>query len=476
MNSSHTLTVLSYIITALLSLGGCAQVEEPVAPQSNSPDKDLSIYLDGLLETARAMPTSALARGRLGMAYDVNGLQEEALLTYQQAAALDSTDFRWPYYSAHLVVKGGEYDQALVLLERALNIDNKYAPGWLWRGSWLLKAGLYEEAIAAFERANELNPGVESEFGLAQVLIPLGRYNEALEKLNTVLKFTTHPYIYRTLGEVLRALDRTDEARIAMIRGKEAAALDYTDNLLASRSDHLRGHSSFQYAQQLSASGRPNEALVILQRLQIYYPENSCGSEEGIVLSCNLMNSSGIAYDRAGLPSRALEILHRGIKLNEDYIPFHITLGNLYRRQGNLAKALEHIDRAIVLNPARGYTHEQRGRVLFGLSLFDDAKNAFTRALELEPQKRTTLFYLGLTAIEMNNWGDALRYFENVTRVEPSFAIGYVFVARSLAELGRFEESRKAQLEAQQYGAEPSELEKITRRRETLALQSKDLQ
>ena len=108
------------------------------------------------------MPTSALARGRLGMAYDVNGLQEEALLTYQQAAALDSTDFRWPYYSAHLVVKGGEYDQALVLLERALNIDNKYAPGWLWRGSWLLK--LDYEAIAAFERANELNPGIESEF------------------------------------------------------------------------------------------------------------------------------------------------------------------------------------------------------------------------------------------------------------------------------------------------------------------------
>ena len=93
MNSSHTLTVLSYVITALLSLGGCAQVEEPVAPLSNSPDKDLSMYLDGLLETARAMPTSPLARGRLGMAYDVNGLQKEALLTYQQAAVLDSTEF-----------------------------------------------------------------------------------------------------------------------------------------------------------------------------------------------------------------------------------------------------------------------------------------------------------------------------------------------------------------------------------------------
>ena len=476
MESPHTFKVLFFLIVALVFFGGCDQIEEPIAPLSVSPDKDLSLYLDGVLETARAMPTSPLARGRLGMAYDINGLQKEALSTYQQAAILDPDDFRWPYFSAHLVVQGGEYDQALMLLEQALNINKDYSPAWLWRGSWLLKVGLNEEAMVAFERANELNPGVESEFGLAQVLIAAGKYNEALGKLDAVLEKTNHPYIYRTLGEVLRALDRTDEARIAMIRGKEATGLDYSDGLLASRSDHLRGHSSFQYAQQLSASGRPKDALVILQRLQIHYPDNTCGSEEGVVLSCNLMNSSGIAYDRSGRPGQALEILHRGIKLNEDYIPFHITLGNLYRRQGKLKEALEHIDRAIELNPARGYTHEQRGRVLFGLTRFKEAKNAFIRALELEPQKRTTLFYLGLTEIEMNSWADALGYFENVTKVEPSFAIGYVFVARSLAELGRFEESRKAQSEALQYGAEPSELEQITRRLKTLELESEILQ
>lgn len=76
----------------------------------------------------------------------------------------------------------------------------------------------------------------------------------------------------------------------------------------------------------------------------------------------------------------------------------------------------------------------------------------------------------------MNSWSDALGYFENVTKVEPSFAIGYVFVARSLAELGRFEESRKAQSEALQYGAEQSELEQITRRLKTLELESEILQ
>ena len=202
MESPHTFKVLSFLITALVFFGGCDQLEEPISPLSVSPDKDLSLYLDGVLDTARAMPTSPLARGRLGMAYDINGLQKEALSTYQQAAILDPDDFRWPYFSAHLVVQGGEYDQALVLLEQALNINENYSPAWLWRGLWLLKAGLNEEAMVSFERANELSPGVDSEFGLAQVLIASGKYDEALEKLDAVLEKTNHPYIYRTLGEV----------------------------------------------------------------------------------------------------------------------------------------------------------------------------------------------------------------------------------------------------------------------------------
>ncbi|MAI41843.1 MAG: hypothetical protein CMP95_05250 [Gammaproteobacteria bacterium] len=476
MKSPHTHAYLYFLISTLFFLGGCDGIKEPVPPLNTSPDKDLSIYINGLLETARAMPTSALARGRLGMAYDVNGLQDEALLTYQQAAAIDPEDFRWPYFSAHLIIQTGEYDQALKLLQQAISIDNNYSPAWLWRGSWLLKAGLNEDAMVAFEHANNLKPGIEGEFGLAQVLISFGQYSEALEKLDSILETTSHPYIYRTQGEALRALGRTDEARIAMIRGKEAKALDYSDKILGERSIHLRGHSSFQYAQQLSASGHPKQALVILKRLQNHHPEKTCGSNEGVVLSCNLMNSSAIAYDRSGLPSRALEVLHRGIELNEEYIPFHITLGNLYRRQGKLNEAIDYIDRAIELNPARGYTHEQRGRLLFGLSLFKEAQNALMTALELEPQKRTTLFYLGLTAIETNNWDDALGYFKDVTNVEPSFALGYVFVARSLAELGRYEESRKAQSEALQYGADQSELKKITHRRRTLELQSEALQ
>ena len=65
-------------------------------------------------------------------------------------------------------------------------------------------------------------------------------------------------------------------------------------------------------------------------------------------------------------------------------------------------------------------------------------------ALEFEPKKRTTLFYLGLLEVEEENWLAAVDKFERVVRVEPRFALGHVFLARSLAESGRLDDAREA--------------------------------
>ena len=151
------------ILLTMVALGACSKLEsyfvdKPIAAGIDSPDKDVAEYLQGMLQSARAMETSGLARGRLAMAYDVNGLREAALATYQQAEVLDPDDFRWPYFSAQLVAEGGDHAQALSVLRRALEIDEEYAPAWAWRGTWLLKVGLPDDALAAFDRAANLTP------------------------------------------------------------------------------------------------------------------------------------------------------------------------------------------------------------------------------------------------------------------------------------------------------------------------------
>lgn len=450
-------------IALVLVLGGCSKfgtafVDEPIAAGIDSTDRDVAEHLTALLESARTTPNSGLMRGRLGMAYDVNGFPEAALATYEQARTLDPTDFRWPYFGAQLIAENGEYDQALDLLARALDIDADYAPAWLWRGSWLLKGGHPRDAMDAFGRAFDLDGSPVATFGRAQALIANGEHHQAIEILEPLAEAFKHPYVHRTLGETLRAVGRVDDARTAMTRGSEAQPLTWPDERRDQRTVHIRGHASYMLAKRMSGSGRLDQALAILQRLQRHHPEERCGEDQDFFLACNLMNSSSIAYDRAGTPERAMATVQRGLALKPTFAPFHLTIANLFRQQRDLDSALEHVDRALELNPARGYAHEQRGRLLFGMKRYEDARTALETALQFEPEKRTTLFYLGLAEVELANWSDAVDCFERVIRVEPDFALGYIFLARSLGEAGRLTAARQAQRSARKHGANATEL------------------
>ena len=454
---------IAVISCIAIILGACSGSESPVADEpvvagTDSPDRDLADHLEAMIQAVRTTPGSALMRGRLGMAYDVNGFRTEALATYAQAETLDPDDFRWPYFSAHLLAANDEHAKALDVLARALSIDADFAPAWLWQGTWLLELDRTADAMIAFERALDLGVRDAATFGRARVMAAQGDYAEAVELLEPLARLSENPQIHRTLGEALRGQGRTEEARTAMTRGRNAGPVNWEDPRRDQRFAHIRGHASYQLAQGLSSSGRIREALAILERLQRYHPETHCGRDEEFFLACNLMNSSSIAYDRDGDPERALATVQRGLALNADFAPFHLTIANLHRQQRDLDLALDHVDRALELNPARGYAHEQRGRLLFGMGRHADAKVAFESALGLEPEKRTTLFYLGLAEFELGNWSSAVETFERVVQLEPGFALGHALLARSLAETGRTDEARRAQRNAREHGASAEEL------------------
>ena len=449
---------LAWAVVCACSGSDADSVGGPVAVVIDSGDKDIAGHLDALLGSVRTLPSSGTMRGRLGMAYDINGFREAAIATYGQASSLDPGDFRWPYFHAHLVAEDGEYERALELLDQALATDAGYAPAWLSRGAWLLKSNRPLEAIDAYRRANDLQASAHAAFGRARSLMAVGEFPDALEILEPLATGFDHPHVHRTHGEALRAVGRLDEARAAMARGREAQPLVWPDQRRDQRNAHMRGHASYMLAKQLSASGRVDEALAILRRLRGHHPEDHCARDRDFFLACNLMNSVSIAHDRAGQPEESLATVERGLVLNPAFAPFHLTIANLLRDGRDLETALNHVERAIELSPSSGYAHEQRGRLLFGLKRYEDARAAFESALRFEPGKRTTLFYLGLAQVELSGYDDAAESFRRVTEIEPYFALGHVFLARSLAEVGRVDEARRAQELAKRYRADPMEL------------------
>ena len=468
MNRPNPRHALAPAVLAVALVAACSRppagAGELVVAGVDLPDRELAAHLADIIESNRAMPTAAAMRGRLGMAYDVNGLPDAALASYAQAAALDGEDFRWPYFSARLLARAGRWREALAAVDQALAIDADYAPAWLWRGSWLVQAQRPAEALAAFEVADLLGAEAEARFGRGLAWLAQGNAAEAAPALQAFAASTNHPFAHRTLGRALLALGREDEARLALARGRAPEAFNWPDPRAAERRSHMRGYAAFASAQALSAEGEPARALAVFERLRALYPDAQCGAAQDFYFTCNLLNSTSIALARAGRLDEALALARRGIALRPDFAPFHVAIADHYRQSQDLQAALGHIDRAIALNPADGHAHAQRGRYLFGLNRNDDAKAAFETALRFAPETHTTVFYLGLVLAKQGRWQEAAERFERTVALAPDFALGHLYLARSLGEDGRLPAARAALATARERGAERAEIRATERR------------
>ena len=326
---------LAVAVTAGIALTACdgrtGAADPPVVAGVDSPDEDLAQFLDGMIHDARSLPTSGLMRGRLAMAYENNLFLDEALITYAQAAALDPEDFRWPYFSALLKGRHGQYQAALDDLERAIEIDAGYAPAWLWRGTWLVDLDRPLEAMTAFERAHALGADQEAAFGRARAMIAQEQYAEAVTLLEPLARDYRHPYIYRTLGFALRALGRVEEARTAVALGRSADPLSWRDPRAAEKAAFVRGIGRFSFAQNLLGAGKLDEALEILEALRAEQTDETCGATgHHATRTCEVLNTLSLAYVRAGRREEAMALVQRGIEINPEFFPFHLNIADRY--------------------------------------------------------------------------------------------------------------------------------------------------
>jgi len=452
--------VLVWVISgiALTSCNGRSDVVEPVVAGIDSPDKDLAQFLQGMIQNARALPGSGLMRGRLAMAYEANGFQDEALISYEQAATLDPEDFRWPYLAAHMKARHERHQAALNDLERAIEIDADYAPAWLWRGTWLLDLHRPDQANTAFERAYALGAEKSATFGRARVLIAQEKYADAVPLLEPLARDSTHPYIYRTLGYALRALGRMDKARVALARGRDAQPLAWQDERMAEKASFVRGIGRLSFAENLLGAGQVDKALEILETMRREQPDETCAQGHHVQRSCSLLNTLSTAYTRVGRDDEAFALVKRGLSINPDFYPFHLNISRHYRQRKELDEALQHIERAIALNPSLGDAHVQRGRLLIGLGRHDEATTALKTALQFEPEQPATLLYLGMAEGQRNQWSQAIEHLKRAIRLDPEFALGHVYLARSLGETGRIDEAWHALRMAERSGAPGYEL------------------
>jgi tetratricopeptide (TPR) repeat protein len=83
----------------------------------------------------------------------------------------------------------GRYDEALVLVNKAIKLDGDNADVWYNSGTILFKMCRYRDALNSFAQVTDIDPGfTEAWYNKGMALVSLGKHLEAIHAFDKVLK------------------------------------------------------------------------------------------------------------------------------------------------------------------------------------------------------------------------------------------------------------------------------------------------
>ena len=398
---------------------------------------DLTAALQTLHDAAAAKPHDPEHRGRLAMAYDVNGFEPRAIAVYRQAAILEPAEFNWPYFRALLQARvDTDYEGALASLDAAMAIEDGYVPAWLSRGEWLRVLGRYDEARTAYQRAADLGAGAPATVGLARLLLDDERFEEAAALLEPLNAQSSDPRIDAQLARAYRGLGREDDARIAAARGgTTTSAMQWIDPRLAQRAPYIAGfRNRLLHAQNLIQAGRPLDALAIAEELLAERPVD--------VDAINTLVWANAALKRF---DKVQSILRDSIEQHGEEPRLHQMMANAYLERGDVDNGRRHLEKIIEFAPENARALEELGWLVARQGETEQGIALLERALESGAREpKQVLYRLGLLDGAAGRWQRAAERFRDAGRIDAAFTMAFVHLGRCLAEAGDFDAARTA--------------------------------
>ena len=335
-----------------LLLAACSRPEPPPVGDPASGvgiDPAVRAHVRSLAETARNRPRDPAARAMLGIALAANGLWHEARTAFQATAILDPREPLAPMYAAVALQELSDGPGSLREYRSVADRFPDFAPAWYRVGEASLRSGDLVPAEEAFSRLVRLAPKESrGPLGLAEVRFRQGKAAEALPLAERALTLEpgSRPALH-LLGQILRALGRNEEARITIDAGTGEARQPMTDPWAEAAPEQVRLLPGvFQQAEALAAVGRPDSAVVLLERALRFHPGHS-----------GLLNQLGVALNRCGQPRRTLDLLDPLILAEPAAVAPRITRSHAHAQLGDLEGALSDAREAVHLAPRLAQSH-----------------------------------------------------------------------------------------------------------------------
>ncbi len=324
----------------------------------------------------------------LGMSYDQLKQNKNAIDAYTKAFEMEPDNLDAERGLAQALLNDNQLSPALKHFETISAADPQDAQTYLRIAEIERRQGHYEQALTTLKKAKSLaSDSLEIGFNEALIDDSLGRYDEAAQTLQNLVKETTHPdgqyadaeknnrsIFLDRLANIYREQNKTDLAvqtyQLMIAMGGEYAERGYQGQV-----DAYRDGKQYDKATQVAE-----------QAVQAM-PKNK---------SIQLMLAGQLAD--TGKPDEGIKLAKAQLKGNAEDRDTILVLAQIYTRLRRWKEASEQIDAAEALSTKtddKVYIYFLRGAMDERQKHYDSAEEQFRKILAIDPGNSMTLNYLG---------------------------------------------------------------------------------
>lgn len=395
-------------------------LEPAVAEQLAAAREQLTSYFSHPQATPAGQ---AEAYGELGRLYHAYGLAAPAEAAYRNAQVLAPDDVRWAYLLAYLLQREGRFEEAVALYGRAHSIEETPAV-LVHLAEVLLELGRLDDAETVLRRVLAGAPESPSARALlGQIALSRDEHALAVEYLESALEAVPQAtrlhyplaLAYRGLGEMEKAQEHLARRGEVGVRPPDPLVEELEELKTGERVHVLRGRTAFHFGDFEAAAREFRQAVA--------------AEPESVPARVNLGSALGQLGDRIG----AIHQFRRVLELAPDNVAAHYNLGVLLGLEGDAEEAVAHLERAAELQPGDGEVQRELAKALVRTGRFEEALEAFTRASGLLPYDPDARLGEVQLLVDLGRLEDAGQRLEDTHAVMPRSARVVNAYARFLA-------------------------------------------
>jgi tetratricopeptide (TPR) repeat protein len=324
------------------------------------------------------------------------------------------------YLQALERIEAKDYTYALSCLDKAIKIDPKNAKAYFHQGNTFAKLAKYQEATKSYQKASEIDPN--PYYASASRL--LARYIKQKEREDELEPFDVHKMILDDVEST------TKEADALLNLGKYNEAIECYDKVIKINSNHAGAWNNKGLA--LGNLGKYNEAIECYDKV-IEINSNHAGA----------WNNKGQALGNLGKYNEAIECYDKVIEIDHDNADAINAKGLALDGLGNHTVAIPYYDKATELYAKRVNKLNEKGTSLIELCKFNEATSCFDEAIKIDANNGLAWLNKGNALNYSNQYNEAIECYDKVIEIDPDNADAINAKGLALVNAGKCNEAIK---------------------------------